>query len=115
MFDQSTTRNFPLQSWAVVLAAVISTTGVVLAACIQSGWIERPSPAPVYLPQASPANLQVPDSQQIDRYDEVPSGIVRTAAANTPAFLTGAVQDLSSTSTAEGQVWTVAKPVETGK
>ena len=114
MFDQSATRNFPLQSWAVVLAAVITTAGVVLSACIQSGWIERPSPAAVSLPQASPANLYVPDARQIDRYDEVPSADAQ-AAANTPAFLTGVVQDLSSTSTAEGQVWTVAKPVETGK
>jgi hypothetical protein len=53
MIDQTQSRAIPAQSSAIVLSALITTWGVVLAACIQKGWIEKPAPAVFVLPQPS--------------------------------------------------------------
>ena len=42
MIDQTPSRTIPIQSWTMLLAASITACGVIVAACIQSGWFEKP-------------------------------------------------------------------------
>lgn len=54
MIDQIQSRAIPAQSSAIVLSAFITTCGIVFAAFIQKGWIEKPSPAVFVSSQPSP-------------------------------------------------------------
>ena len=60
MIDQIRSRTIPIQSWGMVLAALITTVGIVFAACINSGWIEKPSSATVI---ALPSSRQTTECQ----------------------------------------------------
>ena len=91
MFDQIPTRTIPIQSWAMVLAASITTCGVIVAACIQSGWIEKPYSAS-FTARPSSVSSQASEAGAIDPPNEIGFNISQPAAANTPAYLTGATQ-----------------------
>ena len=66
MFDQIPSRTVPIQSWAMVLAALITNLGVVIAACIQSGWIGKPSSVRSLLRPSSPVNSRASEIGAID-------------------------------------------------
>lgn len=51
MNDQNQLRAIPAQSMAIVMSGIITTCGVVISACIQTGWIGKPSPEMVDPPQ----------------------------------------------------------------
>ena len=119
MIDQIQSRTIPIQSWAMVLAALITNLGVVIAAFIQSGWIGKPYSAS-FTAGHSPVSSQASEAETIDPPNELGFDISQPAAANTPAYLTGATQgsvqgpatDPQPTSSpTEHPVWTVSKPV----
>jgi hypothetical protein len=89
MIDHIPTKTIPIQSWAMVLAALITTCGVIVAACIQSGWIEKPYSASF---TARPSSSVSSENGEIDSPHEAAFDISQPAAANTPAYLTGATQ-----------------------
>jgi hypothetical protein len=92
MIDQLQSRTIPIQSWAMVLAALITNLGVVIAAFIQSGWIEKPYSASFPAQKPYPVNSQASEAGAIDPPNETGFNISQPAAANTPAYLTGATQ-----------------------
>jgi hypothetical protein len=103
MFDQIPSRTVPIQSWAMVLAALITNLGVVIAACIQSGWIGKPSSVTVIAPPSSPVNSRASEIGAIDPPNELGFAISQPAAANTPAYLTGATQGSGQAPAADPQ------------
>ena len=120
MIDQLQSRTIPIQSWAMVLAALITNLGVVIAAFIQSGWIEKPYSASFPAQKPYPVNSQASEAGAIDPPNETGFNISQPAAANTPAYLTGATQGSVHVPTADPQptssptehpVLTVSKPV----
>ena len=120
MIDQIPTKTIPIQSWAMVLAALITNLGVVIAAFIQSGWIGKPYSASFTAPPSSPVSSQASETGAIDPPNERVFDISQPAAANTPAFLTGVTQvsfqapaneSQPMSPTTEHQVWIVSKPV----
>ena len=119
MIDQIQSRTIPIQSWAMVLAALITNLGVVIAAFIQSGWIGNPYSAS-FTARQSPVSSQASEAETIDPPNELGFDISQPAAVNTPAYLTGATQgsvqgpatDPQPTSSpTEHPGWTVSKPV----
>jgi len=92
MIDQLQSRTIPIQSWAMVLAALITNLGVVIAAFIQSGWIEKPYSASFPAPQSARAIFQASETGAIDSLNERDVAISQPAAANTPAYIAGAAQ-----------------------
>ena len=120
MIDQIPSRTIPIQSWSMLLAASITTCGVIVAACIQSGWIEKPYSASFTGPPSPQVNSQASETGAIDPPNELVFDISQPAAANTPAFLTGVTQvsfqapaseSQPISPTTEHQVWIVSKPV----
>jgi hypothetical protein len=116
MFDQIPSRTIPIQ-WAMVLAASITTCGVIVAACIQSGWIEKPYSASFTARQSSPVSSQAAEAKAIDPPNELGFDISQPAAANTPAYLTGATQGSIQptelqpiSSPADRQIWIISEP-----
>ena len=116
MIDQIQSRTIPIQSWGIVLAALITNLGVVIAACIQTGWIGRPSSATVI---ALPSSRQATETWAIDPPIERGFDISQPAAANTPAYLTGATQGSGQATVSDSQpiypppdrqVWIVSEP-----
>lgn len=55
MNDQNQLRAIPAQSMAIVMSGIITTCGVVISACIQTGWIGKPTPEMVDPPQPTVA------------------------------------------------------------
>ena len=119
MIDQIQSRTIPIQSWAMVLAALITTVGIVFAACIQSGWIEKPSSASFATLQSSPANVPASATEAVEPINALEFTIPQPAAPNSSAYPTGGPIDSVHASAADSQpiypppdrqVWIVSEP-----
>jgi hypothetical protein len=74
------------QSSAVVSAALITTMGAVTAACIQSGWILRPSDSPVGMSQPTLSRTTFMEPDRRFEIPVLPPQPATRVTAQKPAF-----------------------------
>ena len=80
MFNATQARTLSVQSSAIVLAALITTCGVVISACIQTGWISKPSSVVSVLPQPPPKTARAFFTGSVQPIQERPPSFVEHAS-----------------------------------